>query len=343
MKKLLNLTILFCLVSCSTINIFDDNKFYYKSGYQRVQLESEDKRVKNIHPININPNSIEGALKLVLTTYGGKPQALFPDDRVYTYSKAISEALLEAKPDEDVVFTLEGWYKQKGLSSNRVTSGRVFYNKSGLNLIFGSILREGNISETDPMLSSALNPDLSKNPYAPGSRFQTINNKFKLSALPNSGVFRPNVAKNRKDWLVFSSTALRARASLSRQEQTTALRSNIGVEQLKMELQDLRRELRSARSPYQQQGRYYPPQPPQYNSPYIQKPYDMNNQVPYQNNYIYSQPATNNQGYYQQSPAIQPRNSASNAQLTLKSLESMRERGLISEENYLKKLRELGF
>ena len=343
MKKLLYLIVLFCLVSCSTINIFDGNKFYYKSGYQRVQLESEDKRVKNIHPININPNSIEGALKLLLTTYGGKPQALFPDNRVYTYSKAISEALLEAKPDEDVVFTLEGWYKQKGLSANKVTSGRIFYNKSGLNLIFGSILRQGNMSETDPMLSNALNPDLVKNPYAPGSRFQTINNKFRLSALPNSGVFRPNVAKNRKDWLVFSSKALRPRASLSRQEQTIALRSNIGVEQLKKELQDLRRELRSVRSPYQQNGGYYPPQSPQYNSPYIQRPYDMNNQRPNQNNYIYSRPGINNQDYYQQNSVIKPRNSISNNQLTLKSLESMRERGLISEENYLKKLRELGF
>ena len=29
--------------------------------------------------------------------------------------------------------------------------------------------------------------------------------------------------------------------------------------------------------------------------------------------------------------------------LSLKSLESMRERGLISEENYLKKLKELGY
>ena len=69
----------------------------------------------------------------------------------------------------------------------------------------------------------------------------------------------------------------------------------------------------------------------------------MNNQRPYQNNYIYSQPVINNQGYYQQNPAIQSRNNTSNAQLTLKSLESMRERGLISEEIYLKKLRELGF
>ena len=199
MKKTLYLIVLFFLVSCSSIDIFDNNRFYYKSGYQRVQLDSEDEQTKNIHPVKIDPSSIEGALKLVLTTFGGKPQALFPDDRVFSYSKAISEALLDAEPNEDVVFTLEGWYKQKGLSANKVTSGRVFYNKSGLNLIFGSILRKGNISETDPMLSNALNPDLTKNPYAPGSRFQTINNKYRLSALPNSGVFRPSIAKNRKD------------------------------------------------------------------------------------------------------------------------------------------------
>ena len=72
MKKILYLTVLFFLVSCSSINIFDDNKFYYKSGYQRVQLDSEDNQIKNIHLSN-NPNSIEGALKLVLTTFGGKP------------------------------------------------------------------------------------------------------------------------------------------------------------------------------------------------------------------------------------------------------------------------------
>ena len=33
----------------------------------------------------------------------------------------------------------------------------------------------------------------------------------------------------------------------------------------------------------------------------------------------------------------------SSKQLTLKSLESMRQRGLISEENYLKKIEELGY
>ena len=60
MKKIFYLTVLFFLVSCSSISIFDGNKFYYKSGYQRVQLDSEDKQIKNIHPVNIDPNSIEG-------------------------------------------------------------------------------------------------------------------------------------------------------------------------------------------------------------------------------------------------------------------------------------------
>ena len=195
----------FFLTGCSTVlSVFEDNKFYYKSGLQRVQLDIEDKKSNNIHPIKIGPQRIEGALKLILTRFGTKPQQLFPNEKVYDYSVAISEALAEAKANEDIVFTIEGWYKQKGLSDNRVTSGRIFYNKSGLNLIFGSILRKGNLQETDPMLKAGINRDLEKNRYAPGSRFQTIKNKFRLSALPNSGVFKPAIASNRTDWLVFS-------------------------------------------------------------------------------------------------------------------------------------------
>ena len=42
-----------------------------------------------------------------------------------------------------------------------------------------------------------------KNPYAPGSRYQTIKSKNVLTTIPNSGVFRPKEAKGRRDWLVF--------------------------------------------------------------------------------------------------------------------------------------------
>ena len=51
---------------------------------------------------------------------------------------------------------------KKALSNNLVTSGRLFYNKNGLNIIFGSVMRKGNMSDTDPMLSHGVNPDLVK-------------------------------------------------------------------------------------------------------------------------------------------------------------------------------------
>ena len=108
------------------------------------------------------PLRIEGALKLILTKYGPKAESLFQDDKILPYSIAISEALEEAKPNQDVVFTQEGWYKKKTLSNNLVTSGRLFYNKNGLNIIFGSVMRKGNMSETDPLLSHGVNPDLKK-------------------------------------------------------------------------------------------------------------------------------------------------------------------------------------
>ena len=318
---------------CSSVSsIFEDNKYFYKSGYQRVQLDSEGKNIKNIHPIKISPQRVEGALKLVLTSFGSKPQQLFPNDRVYDYAVAISEALLEAKANEDVVFTLEGWYKQKGFSANRVTSGRIFYNKSGLNLVFGSILRKGTIQETDPMLAAGINPDLKQNPYVPGSRYQSVRSKYKLSALPNSGVFRPANARSRGDWLIFTKQALQSRGFLSQSEQVSALRSNIEFKDLRSEVMSLKNELRSLRSPYQQnnyrnsynQGNIYQNQPYGVNNRYNTQPPPYNsNQYPIQNN----RRQVNN----------------FNNQLSLKSLESMRERGLISEESYLKKLKELGY
>lgn len=335
MRTLIIFLTIFITSGCSSVvNIFEDNKYFYKSGYQRVQLDSESKNVKNIHPIKISPQRIEGALKLVLTRFGSKPQQLFPNDRVYDYAIAISEALLEAKANEDVVFTLEGWYKRKGFSANRVTSGRIFYNKSGLNLVFGSILRKGALQETDPMLAGGLNEDLKQNPYVPGSRYQSIKTKYKLSALPNSGVFRPANARNRNDWLIFTKKALRSRGTLSQTEQLSALKSNIEFKGLRSEVESLRNELKSMRNPYQQnayrnsynQGNVYNNQPP---------PYGVNNR------YNVQPPPYNGYQYPIQNNRRQVNNY--NNQLSLKSLESMRERGLISEESYLKKLKELGY
>ena len=91
--------------------------------------------------------------------------------------------------------------QKKTLSENRVTSGRVFYNKNGLNIIFGSIMRKGNISDTDPMLSAGINPDLEKIHMYQVQDINLLKVSILLSTIPNSGVFRPKEAKGRADWL----------------------------------------------------------------------------------------------------------------------------------------------
>lgn len=326
------------LSSCSTLNPFEDNKFYYKNGYQRVQLDVENENTKNIHPIKINPLKIEGALKLIVTKYGPKSEPLFQKEKYLPYSVAISEALAEAKSNQDVVFTVEGWYRKKTLSENRVTSGRIFYNKNGLNIIFGSIMRKGNISDTDPMVSAGINPNLAKNPYVPGSRYQTVKSEYYLSTIPNSGVFKPKEAKGRADWLVFTRKALQARGDLTTDQRKFATGANIQVQGLRDEVQQLRRELQSIRNPGQQGSYGYP----QYQYGAI-PPYQQPGYPSQQGAYPYYPPQPSPYGYpvppqQQYYPVQKP----ATGNLTLKSLEKMRERGLISEENYLKKLKEFG-
>ena len=337
-KKILFVLLFVSLSSCSSLNPFKDNKFYYKNGYQRVQLDVENENANNIHPIKINPLKIEGALKLIVTKWGAKSEPLFQKEKFLAYSVAISEALAEAKQNQDVVFTVEGWYRKKALSENRVTSGRVFYNKNGLNIIFGSIMRKGNMSDTDPMVSAGVNPDLAKNPYVPGSRYQTVKSEFLLSTIPNSGVFRPKEARGRADWLVFTGKALQARDDLTADQRRVATGANIQVQGLRDEVQQLRKELQSLRNPGQPGPYGYPQYQYGRNLPYQQPVYP--NQ---QGAYPYYPPSPPYGGYQVPPQQYYPVQRPQSNNLSLKSLEKMRERGLISEENYLKKLKEFGY
>ena len=69
-KKILFIYFLYFYHLALLLNPFKDNKFYYKNGYQRVQLDVENEKSKNIHPVKINPLKIEGALKLIVTKWG---------------------------------------------------------------------------------------------------------------------------------------------------------------------------------------------------------------------------------------------------------------------------------
>ena len=234
------------------------------------------------------------------------------------------------------------------LKDNRVVSGRVFYNKDGLNVIFGSVLRAGFQSTTDPMLVSR-NPDLKTNPYVPGSRSFSVKNPFALAVPPNSGIMKPRVAKGRADWIILTRKSLVARSNLSENDRKAARSSNIEVQGLKSEVQQLRQELQSMRNPNQRLfiqinniditlNHIHTNNLININNPTLTN----NNRIQYQQPYSYpyqypNQNIYQNQQYGQQSPQ------SPNNQLSLKSLENMRSRGLISEESYLKKLKELGY
>ena len=199
-------------------------------------------------------------------------------------------------------------------------------------------MRKGNISDTDPMVSAGINPDLAKNPYVPGSRYQTVRSEFYLSTIPNSGVFRPKEAKGRADWLFLLGKAFQARGDLTADQRKFATGANIQVQGLRDEVQQLKKELQSLRNP-RQPGLYGYPQ-------YQYGQYRLINNRHILHHNKEHIPTTLHHLHmdikYHLNSIIQFKNHKLN-NLSLKSLEKMRERGLISEENYLKKLKELGY
>ena len=327
----------FILNGCSSINnIFKSEKTFYRSEAEIIQITKIDKGAKpNQHPINLSEDRIEGALHLVLLKKGNSTVPLFNDKKRITLANNISKALKKAKPDEDIIFSMEDWFKEDDIkntlnfSQNFITSGRVFFSKNRLHLIFGSIMRKGRMS-TDPMIKK-INEDHSTNPYIPGSRNSSVKNSWGLAAPPNTGVFRPSEAKSRRDWLVFSIKALQPRGETTQKERVSAGRAGIEVQGLKAEVQQLRNELRQMSNRYapnyQYQQNYQAPQTFRY-PPNYQKP----NNYQYPRSYSYP----NNYNQY----GNLSKNSYSSE---MKNLKILRKRGLISEEDYQKKLRELQY
>ena len=204
--KILLVTFLITLSGCSSIseisetlsNFVSDEQVLFLSDYENVKIVEQDSKLtgQNIHPVNISEDRIEGAFKLLLYRVGKKTDSLFPDNKLRIITDSISKGLSKASTKEDIIFTIESWYgglPGTRLKDNRVVSGRVFYNKDGLNIIFGSVLREGFKSTTDPLLAIR-NPDLKTNPYMPGSRTKSVKNPFALAVPPNSGIMRPRLA-----------------------------------------------------------------------------------------------------------------------------------------------------
>ena len=76
--------------SCSFSDLsggkFFGDKFYYKSGYEVVKLIEQDIRTtRNMHPVKINREKIEGALRLILVKDKKNSFPLFDEKDVVNY------------------------------------------------------------------------------------------------------------------------------------------------------------------------------------------------------------------------------------------------------------------
>jgi len=193
----------------------DQEVVLWSSHDEFVRLEARGGGSPNNQPIKLTRDRIRGALRniFVRQTIKDDPTPLFSEVDLRILGRYLEEGFEKASPDQDLTFAIESWHKGFfGLKTNKIITGRLFYLNKQLNLIFGSLMRDGPMHEGYGELS-ARNPDPRLNPYVPGLRAIRVKMDAILSTAPNAGVFR--AATKRPDWLVFSQKALVDRGPVS--------------------------------------------------------------------------------------------------------------------------------
>jgi hypothetical protein len=114
--------------------MFSSDGTFYRSDYEIIQLtDNENSKKLNQHPINITPERIEGALHLILLKKDKTTIPLFNDRKRMILAENLSKALQKAKPNQDIIFSIEDWFKNVNegnslsVKKNYVTSARVFF------------------------------------------------------------------------------------------------------------------------------------------------------------------------------------------------------------------------
>lgn len=197
----------------------------WESGAQFVRLEPQDSPKEgtwapNSQPVKFSREWIRGALRLILVKQSPKDDAvpLFTDENIHVLGRYLEEGLAKARPDQDVTFAVAIGRTAllELLKEPKVTTGRVFFAGNQLNLIFGSILRDGSMDGGNPKTvieyHDGTRNTVSKydgpwlKPYTPGRRDISMKQSVILSTPPQSGVYRA-AGVNRVDWLVITGQA----------------------------------------------------------------------------------------------------------------------------------------
>lgn len=172
----------------------DDKKMLWQSREQFVALEPLEKNthVKNTHPADITIDSLTALLAAidVRSEDSNAAEALFTKESLQVMVPHLQQALRTAGPGDDVTFAVIGLYNTLyGLAkSPKVTTGRVFFSTSSLNVIIGQAQQKVN-DRVDRRLE----------PFIPGSRQQVAVGSWKVVPRDGSELYKIK----RKDWIIF--------------------------------------------------------------------------------------------------------------------------------------------
>jgi hypothetical protein len=330
----------------------DKEIWHMRDMYVRLEAQDAPKGGQvppNQHPVTVSPDQLYNAFSQITIKTNEKAGyvPLFTEFELGTLSQQVATGLAQATPTQDVTFAVIGWHKggggMFGISTEMVTTGRVFYQNGQVNLILGDAHRP--IETGDNAASNyATAGDRRLDPFVPGMRSFTQPHKWKLAAAPSSGVYGAP-GGTRSDWLVFSAQALAAPPPVTATRPgAPSAAEQARYEQLRKQVDQLQQQLQSIQ---QQQGVAAPAQPAQPAYPGYQAPaypgYPAQPAYPgyqYPSGQYPAPPA--GQGYYTpptatQSPPGQAPSGGGDVQQRLMVLDDLKNKGLISDAEYQQK------
>ena len=181
-----------------------------------VRIEKQDnlrgrKPPRNQHPYReLTAEGVVAALSTVLIqdSPGDRPQLLFSQRALDILATYIPEGLEKARPDEDITFAIKSWHEQLlTFATPLVLTGRAFIQDGVLNIILGEFRAPNKVTQSYAELS-VLNKDPHRYPYIPGLRSYRVNNDKYILSVTGDGVY--HASGRPQDWLMFTPSSYSA-------------------------------------------------------------------------------------------------------------------------------------
>lgn len=236
-------------------------KSIWKIGEQYVSLATQgaadETYPANAHPVTLEPEDVVDALKsLELWDKGGffrneEAHPVFTPAQAETLGQYVSEALIKAKPAEDVIFTVRGYSDVAfdTFKDREWTSGRIFFVDGRLNLIIGTFKIKKDRGVRNAEAAHGVMDNTADLYFDPGSRRRQTG-KMPGRIVASAGVdYRGNGAGDegaRPDWVVIdvATAALAFREGLVPEEQRkTAEKNKQEAAKLTLERRQMREEM----------------------------------------------------------------------------------------------------